>query len=634
MENKKKKPETEKPIHQHLPQQLDRRHFPENPYAVYNNKATRADEEFLDDCNESMDSLLVFAGLFSAVTTGFIIETYKGLTAESTDRIEQLLGSILLRMGNSSAPYHVEDIPSKAFNSRPQIIVTNSLLFLSLTFSLISALLAILVKQWTRRIFLGLKSIPSKRDRAREHFFRMEGVKRWNLSNLIAAIPMLLHLALFFFFTGILFWLSPQNETIWVVVLIAAGLGLILYIAGAITPCIWHDSPYVWPFSTFLAQTFQLSIRFMGCVNQVLQRLKESDEATIPLPLHDSPNHSTRQKQPVLYTYINRENLDWTEDLSSPLDKLDVQIVSGLLEDAHAPISIEAALEVIRRGLCGDPVVRQEMNALQGPLLTHLLGRATDALFSCRSYDQGRLDIRFGASLDRATFIMQFFEVSLETIDFDIEGRGSHMPPLLEMAQQLMERAIDVNSLDEVCLHASVVARIQIKLGDFSHLDHVPKILQTMRLLGPAPGNLGVDPETSPWSGQEIEKYQGAISAYFIALTRLVIQRYPYTVQSPQSARTSYEPQSVDQSMKRLTDQAQTVLVLGRFPSLLLRQADNYVLLRELFGELWVTLNPCSPETLYWMKKLAMPLNWVLDVAADGVHSLSPAKVMSKQTAA
>ncbi|KAG8834092.1 hypothetical protein FRC17_009580 [Serendipita sp. 399] len=616
MESRRKKAVNKQSTRQYLSQPLNRSHFPEDPYSLYNKKARHADEDFVSDCNESMDSLLVFAGLFSAVTTALIIETYKGLNAEPTDRIEQLLGSILLRMGNSSAPYHVNDIPPNRFVTSSQVILANSMLFLSLTFSLIAAISALLVKQWTRRIFFGLKGIHSKRDYAREHFFRMAGVKRSNMSNMIAAIPMLLHIALLFFFVGTLSWLSPLNTVVWVVVLVPAGLGFVIYVACGTLPYIWHDSPYIWPFSTLLAGIFDLVAKLIGGISQVAVRLIAYTGITSHIPLSHLSSHSVGQKQPVLHTHINRDSAGWGEDLPFSLDSRDLQIVSSLLDDAHTPLSIEAALEVIRRGLCGDQAMRAKMIALEGPSLSRLLDQAMNVLLGCRTYDRGSFDIRFGISLDRATFIMQFFEVSLETINFNIDERSANLPPLLEMAQLLMERALFVKSLDELCLHASVVARIQLKLGEFSHLDRALEVIQTIRLLGPSPEAPTEAPEPPPWSGKEIEIYQGAISAYFIALTRLIIEKYP----TPQSSDV---PQHLDKSFKGLADRAHTVLILGRFDSELLRQADNYILLRELFAELWLSLTSCSPEVEYWMEKLAMPLNWVIGTADNGTHTIA-----------
>ncbi|KAG8833776.1 hypothetical protein FRC17_010087 [Serendipita sp. 399] len=182
------------------------------------------------------------------------------------------------------------------------------------------------------------------------------------------------------------------------------------------------------------------------------------------------------------------------------------------------------------------------------------------------------------------------------------------------MAQLPMERALFVKSLDEICLHASVVARIQLKWGEFSHLDRALEVIQTVRLLGPSPEIPAEAPEPPPWNGKEIEIYQGAISAYFIALTRLIIEKYP----TPQSSNV---PQHLDKSFKRLADRAHTILFLGRFDSELLRQADNYIPLRELFAEL--------PEVQYWMERLAMPLNWVIGTADDGTHTIAAVAMLA-----
>ncbi|KZV82927.1 hypothetical protein EXIGLDRAFT_626369, partial [Exidia glandulosa HHB12029] len=48
-------------------------------WKVYRDEATAQDEAMLDGWNKTLDILLIFAGLFSAVATAFVIESYKFL---------------------------------------------------------------------------------------------------------------------------------------------------------------------------------------------------------------------------------------------------------------------------------------------------------------------------------------------------------------------------------------------------------------------------------------------------------------------------------------------------------------------------------------------------------------------------
>jgi hypothetical protein len=50
-------PEPEKKFFSH---KLDRTYDPPNAYDLYNKRTERVDDEFIEHCNQSMDSLLVF----------------------------------------------------------------------------------------------------------------------------------------------------------------------------------------------------------------------------------------------------------------------------------------------------------------------------------------------------------------------------------------------------------------------------------------------------------------------------------------------------------------------------------------------------------------------------------------------
>ncbi|EKM61800.1 uncharacterized protein PHACADRAFT_85211, partial [Phanerochaete carnosa HHB-10118-sp] len=120
-------------------------------------KTVRAiDEDKIRDCKEDIDTLLVFAGLFSAVMTAFLIESYQLLDEDPSDVVTRLLerlvdqtesyqlvnGSLYSRAGPRAK--------SPPFSPPPSAIHVNVLWFASLMFSLITASYGMLVKQWLR----------------------------------------------------------------------------------------------------------------------------------------------------------------------------------------------------------------------------------------------------------------------------------------------------------------------------------------------------------------------------------------------------------------------------------------------------------------------------------------------------
>ncbi|KAL1692557.1 hypothetical protein GGG16DRAFT_51253 [Schizophyllum commune] len=172
---------------------------------------------------EIIDTLLVFAGLFSGVATAFIIESYRWLLEEPDDLSAEYLRQILAVLSNSTIP----TIPQVSGRpSLPNDVVTliNSLWFTSLTLSLSSALVCIVSKQWLREY---------QRDAGRSHITNLsvrqvkyQGLTRWYVSAIITSIPLLLQAALFIFLIGVVYLL-------WHIQPIVAGIvsGLALFVA-------------------------------------------------------------------------------------------------------------------------------------------------------------------------------------------------------------------------------------------------------------------------------------------------------------------------------------------------------------------------------------------------------------------
>ncbi|EJD47801.1 hypothetical protein AURDEDRAFT_62010, partial [Auricularia subglabra TFB-10046 SS5] len=106
-------------------------------WKIYVDEASRYDGTMLKDWNSSIDTLLIFAGLFSAVSTAFIVEAYKLMQPDYTELTFQAL------LANSSHPF----VPAP-FEVSGAARIVNCLWIASLIASLFTALVGILAKQW------------------------------------------------------------------------------------------------------------------------------------------------------------------------------------------------------------------------------------------------------------------------------------------------------------------------------------------------------------------------------------------------------------------------------------------------------------------------------------------------------
>ncbi|KAK0186003.1 hypothetical protein F5146DRAFT_936741, partial [Armillaria mellea] len=123
-------------------------------WRTYEDESKSHDANMVEESRDNVDVMLVFAGLFSAVVTTFVAQTYQNLQVDYTAMSASLLyESVLIQRAiangstvNSIPPSSLN--PSIAFAPTTTDVWVNGLWFTSLFLSLTTALVAVLVKQW------------------------------------------------------------------------------------------------------------------------------------------------------------------------------------------------------------------------------------------------------------------------------------------------------------------------------------------------------------------------------------------------------------------------------------------------------------------------------------------------------
>ncbi|PBK83737.1 hypothetical protein ARMGADRAFT_885586, partial [Armillaria gallica] len=112
------------------------------------------DTNMVEESRDNVDVLLVFAGLFSAVVTTFVVQTSQSLQPDYAAMSASLLyESVLVQraIANGSSVNTISPSPLNptiAFVPATTDVWVNGLWFVSLFLSLTTALVAVLVKQW------------------------------------------------------------------------------------------------------------------------------------------------------------------------------------------------------------------------------------------------------------------------------------------------------------------------------------------------------------------------------------------------------------------------------------------------------------------------------------------------------
>ncbi|KAG6817305.1 hypothetical protein H0H87_010322 [Tephrocybe sp. NHM501043] len=192
-------------------------------WSLYVSEAEQHDKNTTETWKADMDSTLIFAGLFSAMVTSFIIESYKLLKVDNGDVTNALLVQILLaQTGNASSisvPAILANTSDFGFVPCANAIVVNILWFLSLACSLTAALCITLTQQWIRNYVKKINGQNQPLRRARVRSFLYKGMEKWKMDKVVENIPTFLHASRIIQHSGTLFprlpyysfWCQPPS---------------------------------------------------------------------------------------------------------------------------------------------------------------------------------------------------------------------------------------------------------------------------------------------------------------------------------------------------------------------------------------------------------------------------------------
>ena len=187
-----------------------------------------------------------------AVTVQDIRPSSQDIASFYLARINQQLSS-QLNEPQDPIPTSLSINPAQSFSAPTWSVWVNGLWFLSLVISLTCALMATLLQQWARRYLEVAYPRYRPHERARIRTFYSEGVKKLHVPWTVEALPTLLHISLFLFFTGLAVFLFNVHLTIFGVVTARIGICAISYACITLLPIICKNSPYSGPLSAFFS---------------------------------------------------------------------------------------------------------------------------------------------------------------------------------------------------------------------------------------------------------------------------------------------------------------------------------------------------------------------------------------------
>ncbi|KAJ7636767.1 hypothetical protein FB45DRAFT_1138666, partial [Roridomyces roridus] len=175
------------------------------------------DREYQQKYGTDLDTSLIFAGLFSAVSSAFIIQIQPEI------------------QGTPGTP--VTPVPHT-------VLAAQTLLYVSLSATLLAALLAVLGKQWLMYYSLAGESRGTIAERGLERQRKHDGLRRWKFEAIMQMFPLMLQFALLIFAVALSIYLWTVHHVLAITVLAFTVVGFGSYSGFLISAMISKDSPF------------------------------------------------------------------------------------------------------------------------------------------------------------------------------------------------------------------------------------------------------------------------------------------------------------------------------------------------------------------------------------------------------
>ncbi|KAK7690447.1 hypothetical protein QCA50_005545 [Cerrena zonata] len=343
----------------------DGRHQPTMPerWSACSRALKQYDENMIKNWKEDIDTVLVFAGLFSAVLTAFIVELYKQLQSDPTEATALLLQQISTQISLiGTAELQTFDIhtyidPNATFTPDQAYVTINVAWFAALVFSLLSALIGLVAKQWLRAYITTLSSSPRETVRLRQ--YRHDGLVRWHVAEIVGSLPILLEIALVLFLYGLLQLLAKLDNTVFGIICAFVSMTFLFYLSTSIIPAITSGTPFKSPQSLAISVLFWKVMRTFRRLNPASRiRVILGDTADIEPNVHIPGSWIDREVESARIQGDILECKALTRTYKSNLDEDFLDFVTPCLNDLAPEHATSLIFEVIaKKAECSVPTL-------------------------------------------------------------------------------------------------------------------------------------------------------------------------------------------------------------------------------------------------------------------------------------
>ena len=216
------------------------------------------------------------AGLFSAVTSAFIVAVNSELKPGSDGETAALLRAILYNMNQTA--FAGQDAPTvpQQWTGPPQATVqVQAILYASLLASLLSAFLAMLGKQWLSQ-YASVDIRGSIIERSQNRQRKLDGIDSWYFDYVMKSLPLMLQAALLLFGCALSRYLWEIDTMVALVVVGVTSFGVLFYLFIVVAGATFESCPYQTPGAHTLrhiADIFRRALKVLGYIPDNLHRI-------------------------------------------------------------------------------------------------------------------------------------------------------------------------------------------------------------------------------------------------------------------------------------------------------------------------------------------------------------------------
>ncbi|KAF8700579.1 hypothetical protein RHS03_06625, partial [Rhizoctonia solani] len=255
---------------------------PESPmWKIYAEEAREQDTELTAGYNKNLDTLLIFATLYSAILTAFLVDSRDLLEPDNEEITVTLLLSLVqsqrrVETGSPNPLSPPVEIPH--FQPSRSARSINVLWFTSLILSLGVVMLAMLAKEWLVA-FTSYKTRHAYKYTLQRQA-RFDSLKSWRMLPIIDFLPILLHFSYFLFLIGLIIRLWLLDRIVAYFTTLIGISGIMLYMGFVILGAAVVGCPYEAKLSGHIRSVLSLlNYKNLGGKPRVTKQLNEEHHA-------------------------------------------------------------------------------------------------------------------------------------------------------------------------------------------------------------------------------------------------------------------------------------------------------------------------------------------------------------------